>query len=104
MARHSQIQFSIPEPCTVPWNGMTAVDKDQRYCPSCEKVITDFSKMSDDELMLHFRHSGGKTCGKYSKEQLNRPINLLPEKSTNAKWWKIAALIPLTLFGKHKRS
>ncbi len=104
MARQSQIQFSIPEPCTVPWNGMTAVDKNQRYCSSCEKVITDFSKMSDDELMLHFRHSGGNACGKYSKAQLNRPFNLLPEKSGNAKWWRTLALIPLTFFGKQLKA
>ncbi len=104
MGRQSQIQFSIPQPCTVPWNGMTAVDKDQRYCSSCEKVITDFSKMSDDELMLHFRHSGGNACGKYSKAQLNRPFNLLPQKSGNAKWWKIVALIPLTFFGKQLKA
>ncbi len=100
MARQSPIQFTIPEPCHVPWKGMTPVDQHQRHCSSCERVIVDFTKMSDDELMLHFRHSGGNTCGRFSKSQLNRPFFPLPEKTEKAKWWRVLALIPLTLFGK----
>lgn len=83
---------------------MTPVDVHQRHCSSCDKVITDFSKMSDDELMLHFRHSGGNTCGRYSKTQLNRPFLLLPEKSSKARWWKTLVLIPLTFFGKQLKA
>lgn len=100
MARQSQIRFSIPEPCNVPWNGMRPVDTDQRHCSSCAKVVTDFSKMSDDELMLYFRHNGGKICGRLSATQLNRPMRLLPDATSKAKWWRTLILIPLTLFGK----
>jgi hypothetical protein len=104
MARQSQIQFTIPEPCTIPWKGMIPVDTDQRYCSSCDKVVTDFSKMSDDELMLYFRHNNGKICGRLLTTQLNRPMNLLPEKTVNAKWWRTLILIPLTLFGKQAKA
>ncbi|HET6991365.1 MAG TPA: hypothetical protein VFJ43_08585, partial [Bacteroidia bacterium] len=104
MARQSQIKFTIPEPCNVPWKGMIPVDTDQRYCSSCDKVVTDFSKMSDDELMLYFRHNNGKICGRLHKTQLNRPMNLLPEKTVNAKWWRTLILIPLTLFGKQAKA
>lgn len=99
-----QIQFSIPEPCHVLWNGMRLIDKDQRYCSSCEKVVTDFSKMNDDELMLYFRHNNGKICGRLSQHQLNRPFQVLPEKTTSATWWKTLLLIPLTLFGKSAKA
>jgi hypothetical protein len=104
MARHSQIIFSIPKPCNIPWNGMTPVDKDQRYCSSCDKVVTDFSEMSDDELMLYFRHNNGKICGRLHQTQMNRPMILLPEKTVNAKWWRTLILIPLTLIGKQTKA
>jgi hypothetical protein len=83
---------------------MTPVDTDQRYCSSCDKVVTDFSKMSDDELMLYFRHNNGKICGRLHQTQMNRPITLLPEKTVNAKWWRTLILIPLTLFGKQSKA
>lgn len=100
MARQSHIQITIPDPCAVPWNGMTPVDDDRRHCSSCNKVVTDFSRMSDDELMLYMRHSSGKMCGRFSVEQINRPFQLLPENSTKAKWWRTLFLFPLLIFGK----
>jgi hypothetical protein len=104
MARQSQILITIPQPCNIPWDGMTPVDTDQRHCSSCDKVITDFSKMSDDELMLYFRHSNGNMCGRFSVNQINRPFQLLPDKSQKAKWWRTFFLFPLLLFGKSAKS
>jgi hypothetical protein len=104
MARQSQVQFTIPEPCNVPWHSMSPVDSERRHCSSCERVITDFSKMSDDELMLYFRHNDGKICGRLSNTQLNRSIQALPEKTEKAKWWRTLALIPLTFFGKQVKA
>jgi hypothetical protein len=104
MARQSRIHFTINEPCRVPWKGMLPVADDQRHCSSCDRVITDFSKMSDAELMLFFRHSGGNSCGRFAKSQLNRSFTLLPEKTEKAKWWRALALIPLTLFGKNVKA
>jgi hypothetical protein len=104
LKRQSQILITIPQPCNIPWNGMTPVDTDQRHCFSCDKVITDFSKMSDDELMLYFRHANGNMCGRFSVNQINRPFQLLPDKSQKAKWWRTLLLIPLTLFGKSAKA
>ena len=100
MVRQSQIQFTIPQPCNIPWNEMQPVDTNQRHCSSCDRVITDFSKMSDDELMLYFRHNNEKMCGRFSVHQINRPFQLIPEKYTKAKWWRTVFLFPLLLFGK----
>lgn len=104
MARQTHIQFSIPEPCKVPWDGMSPVDAERRHCSSCDKVITNFSEMSDDELMLYFRHSRQNICGVFSNDQLNRRIKLLPEKTQKASWWKIMLLIPLSFFSKSARA
>jgi hypothetical protein len=104
MSRQRHVQFSIPEPCAVPWHSMLPVAADQRHCSSCDRVITDFTKMSDDELMLYFQHSGGKVCGQFSNDQLNRKIKLLPEKTEKASWWKMLLLIPLSLFSKSAKA
>lgn len=104
MARQSQIKFTIPEPCHAPWHTMAAVEKDQRYCSSCEKVVTDFTKMSDDELMLYMRHSSGEVCGRLLPSQHNRAMKMLPEKTIKAKWWRTLLLIPLTFFGKQLKA
>jgi hypothetical protein len=104
MARQSQIKYIIPEPCHAPWHSMAAVEKDQRYCSSCEKVVTDFTKMSDDELILYMRHSSGEVCGRLLPSQHNRAMKMLPEKTVKAKWWRTLLLIPLTFFGKQLKA
>ncbi len=104
MARQSHVRFTIPEPCNVPWDGMTPVDSERRHCASCDKVIVDFSKMNDDELMLYFRHSKGKVCGRFDNRQLDRRIPLLPERTQKAKWWRALALLPLILFSRSARA
>ena len=104
MPRQTHIKISIPEPCKVPWDGMSPVDSDRRHCSSCDKVITNFSEMSDDELMLYFKHSQGKICGLFSNHQLNRRIKLIPEKTRKAGWWRIMLLIPLSFFSKSAKA
>lgn len=104
MAAPKYLRISVDDPCKVPWEGMTPVDKEQRHCSSCDRVITDFSQMSDDELMLYFTHSKGKICGRFSNQQLNRPMPLLPVKTQPARWWRTLLLLPLALFSKNARA
>lgn len=104
MAAPKYLRISIDDPCKVPWEGMTPVDSEQRHCSSCDRVITDFSQMSDDELMLYFTHSKGNICGRFSNQQLNRPMPLLPAKTQPARWWRTLLLLPLALFSKNARA
>jgi hypothetical protein len=96
-----QFTITIPEPCNEDWKQMRVVDSCHRNCAACDRVLTDFAQMNDDELVLFFSQSKGKVCGRFRKDQLNRPITGLPEKTTKAVWWKAAALLPLTLFSKN---
>lgn len=104
MAKSRHFEISIPEPCGVPWESMSHVDELKRHCSSCDRVITDFSKMSDEELILMFRYSNGKLCGRFDKSQLDRPLRMLPEKTTPAGWWRTLLLLPLTLFAKPSKA
>jgi hypothetical protein len=69
----SKINLSIPEPCHEKWDNMTAVEKG-RFCNSCQKVVVDFSSMSDAQLIAYFKAPKDSVCGRFDKEQLDRDI------------------------------
>jgi hypothetical protein len=95
-----QFMITIPDPCGEKWAEMKKVDDCHRHCTACDRTLTDFSVMSDDELVIFFKQNNGKVCGRFRKDQLNRPLAKLPEKTSKATWWKAAALLPLSLFSK----
>lgn len=92
--------ITIPEPCSEDWSKMNVLDDLHRYCGACERTLVDFSVMSDDELVLFFKQNKGKVCGRFRKDQTNRSLTKLPENTSKAKWWKAAALLPLSLFSR----
>lgn len=96
MQLHSSIRISIPEPCNVPWESMSPLDAEKRYCSSCERVITDFSKMSDAELLAYFQKSQ-KVCGRLTEDQLNRNLFSVPAKELGK--WKPLLLLSSLLLG-----
>lgn len=105
MNTNKQIQFKIDEPCSENWDMMTHVDTARRHCKSCDKVITDFSGMSDTEVMLWFKHSKGKVCGRFTPNQLNRAMTVPAEKSEKKKFWLNALwLIPFAWGSKEARA
>lgn len=65
-----QLEFSCPEN----WNAMSP-QEGGRYCGSCEKVITDFSQMSNEEIIRQMNLSKGeKSCGSFKAYQLQDPF------------------------------
>lgn len=69
------LRISVPEPCHENWQLMTPADKG-RHCKSCDKVVVDFSRMTDAQVVSHFKNYQGKTCGRFRTEQLDRPMQL----------------------------
>lgn len=68
------IQIKVPKPCHENWHSMTPKEQG-RFCASCEKVVVDFSKMSDKELLHHLSKTAGQpVCGRFANDQLNREI------------------------------
>lgn len=105
MNTNKKISISIPEPCHQSWDAMSPVDNLHRHCGSCDKVLTDFSGMSDTELVLWLKHSKGKMCGRYAPSQLNRAMTLPAEKTEKKKYWLNALwLIPFAWGGKEARA
>lgn len=93
------IQIAIPQPCHEKWDEMTPTDKG-RFCASCQKNVTDFTKASDREIANAF-NSEKNLCGRFSPSQLNRDLIVPKEKSTA--WTAIAAgVISFITLGSHK--
>lgn len=82
-----QIKIQIPEPCHEDWNKMTPKDKGA-FCSSCEKVVVDFTKMSDRQIVDFLnKNKGKKTCGKFNSFQVDRKISVTTPPPNY--YWKI---------------
>ncbi len=79
--------ISVPNPCNENWNSMTPKNQG-RFCSSCQLVVTDFTKMDDQEIIQYFRtHQHEKICGHFRNEQLTRmKITITPAQLQNSNW------------------
>ncbi|MEM7572321.1 MAG: carboxypeptidase-like regulatory domain-containing protein [Bacteroidota bacterium] len=68
------LQVSIPEPCHEKWEEMTPQPDGRRHCASCSRNLVDFSYMTDREIHQFLRTNQGSICGRWRKDQLQRPI------------------------------
>lgn len=70
---------------------------DGRFCNACHKEVTDFTAMSDAELISFFakRVAGEPPCGRFRQDQLNRAIIVAPNLSRRFRLFKLAASVLL---------
>lgn len=89
------IKITIPEPCHEDWAKMTPTQKG-KHCAVCEKEVIDFTKATDEQL-YKTATNGGNLCGRFTKTQLDRPIQL--QRKQGRSWASYAAslLIPATM-------
>lgn len=45
-----------------------------RYCQTCCKPVVDFTNMSDKQVLDVISKAAGQTCGRFTPQQLQRPI------------------------------
>ena len=89
------IIFHIPEPCHENWDAMTPQDKG-RHCESCNKIVVDFSIMSDRQVLEYFKTTIGKTCGRFHEDQLQRPF--IEPQQKPSKWnYFLASILGLII-------
>lgn len=87
--------ISIPEPCHQSWQQMTP-EASGRHCRQCSKVVTDFTKMTNNEI-INYLSNNTNTCGRFEKQQLNSINNQLyieniPLKGRLKGWAMVIAL------------
>ncbi|GAB2794990.1 hypothetical protein GCM10027175_37220 [Hymenobacter latericoloratus] len=63
-----------------------------RHCAACDKVVVDFTRMTDAEVLAYLGHSVGKSCGRFRAEQLNRPLVATSVPVTSWRLWLAAAV------------
>lgn len=93
-----KIILSIPEPCHEDWNKMTPVEQG-RHCTVCAKNVVDFTNGTDETIIEFFKNYNGSTCGRFSDEQLNRPLTTYEIKPAS-RFLRYAAglLLPFIFF------
>ncbi|MFK8161935.1 MAG: T9SS type A sorting domain-containing protein [Lewinella sp.] len=88
---YTPLKISIPKPCHEDWNGMHPVPgTTARHCDSCAKNVVDFTGFSDAKMHAYVREQGGKLCGRFRPDQLNRPLRAVSTPTSNP--LKVAAV------------
>jgi len=85
--------ISIPTPCHQSWQQMETRGNG-RHCVHCSKIVVDFTKMTNDEILTYLA-GAGRVCGRFSQSQLvgiNDQLSVNePAKTYRWKRWLIAA-------------
>jgi hypothetical protein len=68
--------IKMENPCSKDWSSMTPTEQGM-FCGQCSKHVVDLAFASDDEILKQISVND-KFCGRFSPEQLNRP--LIPSK------------------------
>lgn len=93
----NKFQIRLNDPCHEDWNRMTPAEQG-RFCQACSKVVTDFSIMSDKELISYLTEKNVNLCGRFTHDQLDR--HLAVTKTRKFSWayvWNIAIAAFLTI-------
>lgn len=66
--------ITIPQPCHEDWNQMTQQEQG-RHCNACCKTVIDFTGWEPQEILFYLNiNAGNKICGRFTTEQLERPL------------------------------
>lgn len=90
--------FDIPTPCHEKWINMDQ-RSDGRFCHSCQKTVVDFSNKSDREVAAYFHKTNSPVCGKFRKDQLQRPVHFEQPKTLGGRLRALGLLVPGLLAG-----
>ncbi len=98
--------LTIPDRCTQPWNDMLPAG-DGRFCLSCQKKVTDFTAMTDAEILAHLKRNKGNSCGRFDATQLDRVLqapegpsrSFVPAMLLGA---MLTAILPEQVYGSNK--
>ncbi len=95
-----QTYIYIQEPCHENWSNMSG-ETQGRFCHSCSKTVTDFSMMSDQEILRYLSAAPGSTCGRFSTDQLGREIHQPATPAKKTFWAYILSMfLPVMVAGR----
>jgi hypothetical protein len=89
--------ITIPKPCHQNWNMMTPVEQG-RHCMQCSKTVTDFTSMTNTQIIEYFA-CNGNVCGRFQSHQLAGLNNhLTMEEKHGFSWKKLAFTAAIASF------
>lgn len=96
-------KISITNPCANDWNEMQSVEDSSKFCLTCNKVVKDFTTMSDDEIKHYFiTYKDKPTCGRFYKNQIENIRIEFQENilTSNIVFWQKFLMLFLVCFGQ----
>jgi hypothetical protein len=75
------INLSIPKPCSEKWENFTP-SYHGGFCNSCNKMVVDFTKKSDEEIIDFFKSKPTHACGRFRPDQLRPYLDTTSFKIT----------------------
>ncbi len=81
--------------CDNKWDEMTP-HRQGRHCGSCNKVVVDFTQMSDMDI-IQYLSKNTHTCGLFKKSQFNRPM-VIHSYQKRSSWPAVATMLVAGLF------
>lgn len=66
---NTEINLSIDKPCSEKFDNFTPTPVGG-FCAACQKEVIDFTKMSEEEIILYFSSNTQNTCGRFAPSQL----------------------------------
>ena len=91
----------LPTPCHESWAAMTPTSAG-RHCAACQKVVVDFTRLTDGEVVAFLRQNASTSCGRFRESQLSRPLLAAAQPVAGWRRWVGATLALLgvgTVFG-----
>ncbi len=92
------MKIQLPDPCHESWDQMTP-EGQGRHCEACAKVVVDFSKMSDAQVVDYLKASFAKkerVCGRFRPDQVEAPVSaplpMLKAPVRRTMWMRMAAV------------
>jgi hypothetical protein len=96
----SSHKISIASPCHENWEQMLPHERG-KFCNSCAKVVTDFSTMSEREIITYFKPRPQNVCGRFTQQQLNQHYQLPVQLQLPFYRRAIKYVLTLFLLGKN---
>jgi hypothetical protein len=94
--------INIPKPCHESWQQMAPAHQG-RHCQLCCKTVTDFTSMTNNEI-INYLASVNNVCGRFGEQQLNNINHHLYAQTPTAGAWKrwlmMIGLLGSTMFFK----
>lgn len=83
--------IQVPRPCAEDWARMTPTAQG-RHCSACQLTVTDFTQRTDAEILALLRQAaGGRVCGRFRAEQLDRELVHAPAAAPRWRAWLLTA-------------